>query len=107
MKTRVNDSALQNIVKMLATEFQPEKIILFGSLAKGNMHADSDVDLCVIKDTADTRSLAKKIDSSMFPRPFPIDLLVMTPKYVDEKLLINDYFVTEIIQKGKLLYVRQ
>ena len=98
---------LQKAIALLARQFQPEKVILFGSWAYGEPNPNSDVDLCVIKNTPDTRSLARKIDSSLFPRPFPIDLLVMTPKQVDDRLAINDYFVTEIVQKGKLLYAKQ
>lgn len=98
---------LQEAVKLLTRRFQPEKVILFGSWAYGNPNQDSDVDLCVIKNTPDTRSLAREIDSSLFPRPFPIDLLVMTPEQVNNRLAINDYFVAEIIRKGKLLYAKQ
>ncbi len=98
---------LQKTVGILTQKFQPEKVILFGSWAYGKPNQDSDVDLCVIKNTTDTRSLAREIDSSLFPRPFPIDLLVMTPKQVNDRLAINDYFVTEIVQKGKLLYAKQ
>ena len=100
-------SELQKAITLLARQFQPEKVILFGSWAYGKPNQDSDVDLCVIKNTTDTRSLAREIDSSLFPRPFPIDLLVMTPKQVNDRLAINDYFVTEIVQKGKLLYAKQ
>ena len=98
---------LQKAIALLAKQFQPEKVILFGSWAYGEPNSDSDVDLCVIKNTLNTRSLAREIDSSLFPRPFPIDLLVMTPKQVNDRLAINDYFVTEIVQKGKLLYAKQ
>lgn len=98
---------LHKTVGMVIQKFQPEKVILFGSWAYGKPNQDSDVDLCVIKSTPDTRSLAREIDSSLFPRPFPIDLLVMTPEQVNNRLAINDYFVAEIVQKGKLLYAKQ
>ena len=98
---------LQKAIALLAQQFQPEKVILFGSWAYGEPNPNSDVDLCVIKNTQNTRSLAREIDSSLFPRPFPIDLLVMTPKQMNDRLAINDYFVTEIIQKGKLLYAKR
>lgn len=98
---------LQEAVKLLTRRFQPEKVILFGSWAYGNPNQDSDVDLFVIKNTLNTRSMAREMDSALFPRPFPIDLLVMTTKQVNDRLAINDYFVTEIVQKGKLLYARQ
>lgn len=103
----LDKAKLQKTITVLARQFQPEKVILFGSWAYGEPNPNSDVDLCVIKNTPDTRSLAREIDSSLFPRPFPIDLLVMTPKQVNNRLAINDYFVTEIVQKGKLLYVKQ
>ena len=43
-------------------EFKPDRVVLFGSWAWGKPHRDSDVDLCVIKETRDTRALARKID---------------------------------------------
>lgn len=103
----LDEAKLQKTVRTLARQFRPEKVILFGSWAYGKPNHDSDVDLCVIKSTLDTRSLAREIDSSLFPRPFPIDLLVMTPEQVNNRLAINDFFVAEIIRKGKLLYAKQ
>ncbi|MDI3531232.1 MAG: uncharacterized protein PWP60_1081, partial [Candidatus Atribacteria bacterium] len=42
---------LSRIVKLLIEKYQPEKIILFGSLAEGRIHEWSDIDLLIIKDT--------------------------------------------------------
>lgn len=83
---------------------QPEKVILFGSWAWGNPGPDSDVDLCVIKKTADTRQEAVKIDQQISPRYFPLDIIVYTPEYVAQREALGDFFVKNIVSKGQVLY---
>lgn len=85
-------------------EFHPERIILFGSYAHGNSSVDSDVDLLVImpfKGKGCYKSV--EILDKIKPR-IPVDLLVRTPEQVRQRLAWNDFFMREIIEKGKVLY---
>lgn len=50
----MNAEELQNVTDKIVHQFQPDKVILFGSQAWGTPTADSDLDLLVIKDTANT-----------------------------------------------------
>lgn len=96
---------LKRITQKIVKEFQPEKIILFGSYAWGKPGSDSDVDLFVVIDTKQsTRETARHIDRSLFPRPFPMDLIVYTPAKVRERLKMGDFFIEDIISKGEVLY---
>lgn len=97
---------IQEIAGKIVKISQPEKIILFGSWAWGHPNSDSDVDLCVIKKTTDTRGESRKIDGQIFPREFPLDILVYTPKYVSERKNLGDFFIENILNKGKILYAR-
>ncbi len=94
---------IQEVVDKIAKEYEPKKIILFGSYAWGSPTSDSDVDLFIIKETEDTRKMARKINRFVFPRPFPIDLIVYTPKQVEKQSKI-DFFVRNILNKGVFLY---
>jgi predicted nucleotidyltransferase len=87
----------------VAKHIQPDKIILFGSHAYGSPHADSDVDLLVVMPTRNQIDQAIKI-RVRFPAPFPMDLIVRTPKNLGWRLAEGESFHTEIVTKGKVLY---
>lgn len=97
---------IERVAEKIVKISQPEKIILFGSWAWGNPGPDSDVDLCVIKKTDNTRKEAIKIDEATSQRNFPLDILVYTPEYVAKRSVLGDFFIEDILNKGKLLYER-
>lgn len=99
-----NLKAIKKFCSQLAREFQPQKIILFGSYAHGNPHRDSDVDLLVILPFKG-ESAHKAVEMRMrVPSPFPLDLLVRTPEKIKERLAMDDWFLQDILTKGKVLY---
>lgn len=101
------DEKLKEITDRIVKDFQPQKVVLFGSYAWGEPTINSDIDLLVIKETnRSTRDIAKEIDGSIFPRPFPIDLIVNTPQQVEKRVEIGDFFITNILNKGKVLYAK-
>ena len=102
--TLKNQKKLDKVVKLIVKKFKPEKIILFGSYAWGEPNKDSDVDLFIIKETDNTRRTAMNIDGSIFPRPFPIDLIVYRPQDVKRRIKMNDFFIKNITNKGQILY---
>lgn len=95
---------IREVADKIAKEHQPEKIILFGSYAWGEPGPDSDVDLFIIKETENMRETAMKIDGSIFPRPFPIDLIVYTPAKLRRELNLEEPFVSKITKEGKVLF---
>ncbi|GAB4579911.1 MAG: nucleotidyltransferase domain-containing protein [Anaerolineales bacterium] len=98
---------LSPAIQHIAEELKPEKIILFGSYAYGKPTPDSDVDLLVIMETnqpAKERSWA--VSRLLIPRPFPVDILVKTPKEIKIALDKGDFFIKEIMNRGKVLYER-
>ena len=106
MDRKVTSEKLNEVAEKIVERFQPEKVILFGSYAWGNPGPDSDVDLFIIKETKDTRTLAKEIDGALFPRPFPIDLIVYKPQQVRERESMGDCFIQDVLHKGKVLYAK-
>jgi predicted nucleotidyltransferase len=97
---------LREITDKIVKKFQPRMIVLFGSYAWGEPGPDSDVDLLVVKDTENTRKTAMEIDGFLFPRPFPIDLIVYTSQQVERRQKAGDFFINDILRKGKVLYAR-
>ena len=105
--TPVTEEVLAEIVRRIATVLHPEKIVLFGSYAYGRPSDDSDVDLLVILETQ-ARPVDRYLAVSRLlrPRPCPLDILVKTPKEVEKALETGDFFLKEILTRGKVLYDR-
>lgn len=94
---------IRRFARDVAEKFQPDKIILFGSYAYGTPHADSDVDILVIMPARNQLDAAVKISVALDP-PFPLDIVVRTPKNMKWRLEEGDSFLREITSKGKVLY---
>lgn len=95
-----------NYSKNLAERFDPDRIILFGSFASKRATEDSDVDLLVIMEHE-----GRDIDQSYRIRQvlspsFPLDLVVRRPNEVIERIEKGDYFLSEILRDGVVLYER-
>jgi predicted nucleotidyltransferase len=92
------------------SELKPEKIILFGSYAYGNPTPDSDVDLLVVVETdGKNKEVYRAVSKILYPRQFPVDILIKTPEEVEAGLkggTDNGFFIREILKKGKVLYDR-
>ncbi|KXK12540.1 MAG: DNA polymerase subunit beta [Chloroflexi bacterium OLB14] len=94
-------------IQKIVTELKPEKIVLFGSYAYGKPNPDSDVDLLVVmKTNASYKERSWKVSRLLIPRPFPVDILVKTPKEINTALKAGDFFLKEILTRGKVLYER-
>jgi predicted nucleotidyltransferase len=93
------------ITRQIIEKYMPEKIILFGSVARGEIGPDSDADFLIIKKRvpdfgADRiRELSRLID-----RDIPLDLIVYRPEEFEERLNMGDPFLKSIIKEGKILY---
>lgn len=97
-------SEIQKFGRRIGREFGAERVILFGSYARGTITEDSDVDVLVIG-PFEGRSVDKSVEIRMKLRPgFPLDLLVRTPDKVRERIEMGDTFMREILEQGKVLY---
>jgi predicted nucleotidyltransferase len=94
---------IRRFAREVAARFAPEKIILFGSYAYGQPHADSDVDILVIMPTRNELDQSVKICSTV-DYNFPLDLLVRTPRNLAWRLAEGDSFLREVMERGKVLY---
>ena len=94
---------IRRFARGVAERFAPDKIILFGSQAYGQPHADSDVDILVIMPARNELQQAVRIRLAVAYN-FPLDLLVRTPQNLAWRLAEGDSFLQEIMSKGKILY---
>ena len=100
-----NQKEIKKIVRQIARKYKPEKIILFGSFAWGNPTQDSDVDLFIVKNTKKAKGeRLAKVEEILSDRKIPLDILVYTPNEVKERLSLGDFFIEDIVKKGKLIY---
>jgi predicted nucleotidyltransferase len=97
-------SAIRRFAREIAERFHPDKIILFGSYAYGAPHDDSDVDLLVIMPAHSATAQAIRICNAFDDWPFSLDLIVRTPKQIERGLAQNNWFLCEVVEKGKVLY---
>jgi predicted nucleotidyltransferase len=102
-----SEAALREAVDRLATRFHPEKIILYGSRARGEGGPDSDADLLVIMPVdGSKRQQAVQMDLALEGIRIPIDLIVVTPEEVEKYRETIGSVVYEAVREGKVLYER-
>ena len=100
----VRPEAIRALSDRIAASFHPERIVLFGSYAYGSPTEDSDVDLLVIL-SHEGKAARKAAEILTTTRPtFPVDILVRTPAQIEQRISMNDFFMQEIIAKGKVLF---
>jgi predicted nucleotidyltransferase len=96
--------AIEKLSDRIVQEFHPERIILFGSYASGSPQEHSDVDILVVMPCEGrTSRLTAQIISRIRPE-FPIDLLVRSPDVLKERIALNDFFLRDIVEHGRVLY---
>lgn len=98
---------IEEMVRRIVEQFHPEKIILFGSYARGTAGPDSDVDLLVVMNVQGSRrQKATEIDLSLADRRIPLDLLVVTPEQFDRERDMIGTVIRPAAREGKVLYDR-
>jgi len=103
----VTQNKINKIVKTIANNYSPEKIILFGSYAYGKPTEDSDLDLLVVvkKNSQPRYKRAREIRRYLWGiTDIPKDILVYTQDEIDEWKEVKEAFITMAIKKGKVLY---
>jgi predicted nucleotidyltransferase len=90
----------------VAREFRPDRIILFGSYARGTPTEDSDVDVLVVMRLARGRRdvLQAAAIRDRVRAPFPMDVIVRSPKQIARRLARGDSFVADVLRHGRLMY---
>jgi len=105
------DSIIEDIVKAIVEASDPDRIILFGSAARGETGPDSDVDLLVIEKESSFQGRSRWSESSRIRRalwrfPVPIDVLLFTPEEVEKWKDSTNHVIARSMREGRVLYDR-
>jgi predicted nucleotidyltransferase len=100
----ISISQIQAFSQQIAENFQPERIILFGSYASGQPTEDSDVDLLVILPFEELPVQKAIAIRQQLKAPFPLDLMARTPQQIQQRLAMGDFFIQDIMKNGRVLY---
>ncbi len=96
---------IESVTAQIVEKYNPEKIILFGSAVRGELSADSDVDILIIKkDTPLYGADRIRQLSRLIERNIPIDFLVYRPEEFEKRIDMGDPFLKAIVREGKVLY---
>ena len=102
----IEQPALDEIVRRIVQVAQPEKIILFGSAARGESRPDSDIDLLVIKSGVHRRRLAQAIYMNLFGVGRAVDVVVVTPEDVERYKNSPALVIGPALREGKVIYAQ-
>ncbi len=99
------EKEIQKITKQIIEKYKPEKIILFGSAARGEYTKDSDADFLIIKkDTPHYGADRIRELSRIIERKIPVDFFIYKPEEFEKRLAMGDPFLKLILKEGKILY---
>ncbi len=96
---------IESITRQIVEKYKPQKIILFGSAAKGRFTPDSDLDFFIIKEDVPYlgRDRYREL-SKMIERDVAVDFVIYKPEEFNEWFKAGDPFLKTIINEGKALY---
>lgn len=103
-KMILSEKKIEEIKDKIVKAISPEKIILFGSYANGIPSEESDVDLLVIMDTElrypkQATQIRLYLDETVGVN-FPMDIIVRSPEFIEERFKKGDFFIKTILEKG-------
>ena len=98
------DAEIKKLTDQIVVKYKPEKIILFGSAARGKLRPDSDIDILIIKKKPGKKFVHRIGDILNITDSTRIEPLVYTPEELQNRLAIRDFFIQEILNEGKILY---
>ena len=109
--TRVDDALLAGMVQAIVDEVDPEQVILFGSRARGDAEADSDVDLIVIESASFGEGRNRGVEETRLWRALakfhvPKDILVYSRDEADYWHDSLNHVLARALREGKVLYER-
>jgi predicted nucleotidyltransferase len=95
------------LIRRIAERFSPDKIILFGSCARGDADPESDIDLLVLfPDVADPNKRAAELYASLVDFPRPTDIVVSTTSRFERYRNVVNTVYWPAAREGKVLYER-
>ena len=99
------EKEIERITTQIVEKYKPEKIILFGSAARGEANADSDADFLIVKKQTPYYGVDRIRElSRLINRNIAVDFLIYRSDEFEKRLKMEDPFLELIIKEGKVLY---
>lgn len=99
------DALVEKITRKIAATIRPDKIILFGSRAKGTATPDSDVDLVVVySGPKSKREVELEIEDLFLYRDFSMDVIVMRPEDIESFKGVANTLAREVSERGVVYF---
>ena len=99
-----DEEMLQQLTSAIVKAVEPERIILFGSAARGEMRADSDLDVLVVKDGRHYRDVARAVYMCVPADTRAVDVVVATNDDIDRHRDKPYYVIQPALRDGRVLY---
>ncbi len=104
----INKDEIKRVAKTMAIATGAERVILFGSYARGEATEHSDVDLMIIaKSDLPRFKRSRELYKLLRPHPFAMDIIVYTPQEIERDKKTKVSFVSTVLKEGETLYVRR
>ena len=98
---------IKRTARQLGEAAHAERVILFGSYARGEAGANSDVDLLIVAESDQPRfKRSRVLYQTLRPYPFAMDVLVYTPQEFEQARRMPLSFVSTVLREGKTVYAR-
>lgn len=104
MEAKTENSIINGLVRRIVDAVSPERIILFGSFARGDQSASSDLDVLVVKACASRRDVAQRIYRALIGTGCPVDVVVVTPEDIDRYRNSPSMVIAPALREGKVIY---
>lgn len=104
MRNLLKQRKANKVINRIIKEYRPQKIIVFGSYARGDLHQGSDLDLVIIKDTKE--KFLKRIDRvlDLCDGEIGVEPLVYTQEEFDRMLFEGNDFLETVVKEGVVVY---
>ena len=100
----LSQDTLNDIILRVVEVAEPERIILFGSAARGEMNRHSDVDLLVVKDGSDLRRLTARVYRRLYGVGAAVDIVMVTPQDVERYKDSHALVIKPALREGTVMY---
>lgn len=99
------EGEIENIVRQLIKKYKPQKIILFGSAARGEFGPNSDLDFAILKKDVPLNGIERRWQvRRLIRKSLPADFLVYRPEEFEIRLKMGDPFIKTISEEGLILH---